>query len=153
MYTRRNNLSLENITVLETLKNSVPYISNSTRIGKNNFDGLSVYEFSKWKTWNRDQRKSFKQCFETADIDKSVIGWFLKFPANKGFLDTMTAWQDVTVAGTIVAYSLTENNNITINGEKIAVDKGHGLEFSLKNAHSVSALETEGNWACLMLMK
>lgn len=146
-------LSSENLTTLDNLKSTVNFLSNSTRLGANNFDKLSVYEFSKWKTWNRQQRSNFKSCFDSADIEKAVIGWFLKFPANTGFLDTMNAWQDATSAGTIVAYSLTTNNKIVVNGQEIAVNRGEGIEFSLTNTHSVSLSASDSDWACLMLMK
>ena len=153
MYTLRDALSSENLTALNTLRSSVTFVSNSTRLGVNNFDNLSVYEYSKWKTWNRTQRSTFKNCFATADIDKAVIGYFLKFPANTGFLDEMNAWQDATSAGTIVAYSLSENNSITIGENTVPIAQGQGIEFSLAQLHSISASSTEGNWACLMLMK
>jgi len=153
MYTLRDALSSENLTALNTLKSGVTFVSNNTRLGVNNFNNLSVYEYSKWKTWTRTQRSNFKNCFATADIDKAVIGYFLRFPANTGFLDEMNAWQDATSVGTIVAYSLTENNSITIDGNTVSVAKGQGIEFSLKNAHAISTSATDSDWACLMLMK
>jgi hypothetical protein len=153
MYTLRDALSSENLTALNTLKSGVTFVSNNIRLGVNNVDRLSVYDYSKWKTWTRTQRSNFKNCFAEADVNKAVIGYFLKFPANTGFLDEMNTWQDATSVGTIVAYSLTENNSITIDGQTVSVAKGQGIEFSLKNTHAVSASATESNWACLMLMK
>ena len=149
----KTSLSLENLTTMDNLKSTVNFLSNSTRLGVNNFDNLSVYEFSKWKVWNRQQRSNFKSCFDSADIEKAVIGWFLKFPANTGFLDTMNAWQDAKASGTIIAYSLNDNNKITISGSEITVNRGEGIEFPLTNEHSVGISGVESNWACLMLMK
>jgi hypothetical protein len=153
MYTQRETLSSESLTALDNLKSVVTFKANSTRLGANKFDKLSVYEFSKWKDWSRDQRANFKSCFTSSDVDKSVIGWFLSFPANTGFLDTMNAWQDAKASGTILAYSLTANNKITISGTEVTLNRGEGIEFSLTNEHSVSILASERNWACLMLMK
>ena len=153
MYTLREALSSDNLATLNTLRSGVDFVSTRTRLGANSFDKLSVYEYSKWKNWTREQRASFKSCFSEDDISKAVIGYFLKFPANTGFLDEMNAWQDATSAGTIVAYSLTANNSITIDNQAISVEQGKGIEFSLAQLHSVSASSTEGNWACLMLMK
>jgi hypothetical protein len=146
-------LSLDSLTGLDTLKSSIDFSSNNTRLGANGYDSLSKYEVSKWKSWNRTQRANFKSYFEEADINKAVIGYFLKFPANTGRLDTMDAWEGVSAAGTIVAYSLTDNNNITIDNQVVSVSRGQGVEFSLTNRHSVSTSSAEKNWACLMLMK
>jgi hypothetical protein len=153
MYTLRETLSSEYLTALDNLKSAVTFKSNSTRLGANNFNNLSVYEFSKWKDWTREQRSNFKSCFNSSDIDKSVIGWFLNFPANTGFLDTMNTWNGAKASGTILAHSLTANNKIVINGAEVTLNRGEGIEFSLTNEHSVSISAAERNWACLMLMK
>ena len=146
-------LSSDNLAALDTLKSNVEFVSNSIRLGANSYSNLSKYEFSKWKNWTRIERSDFKSCFTADDINKAVIGYFLKFPANVGLLDTMNAWDGVSVAGTIVAYSLTDNNGITIDGQAVSLNRGQGVEFSLTNTHSVSTSSTERNWACLMLMK
>ena len=153
MYNLKETLSSDKLAALDTIKSGVDFVSNTVRLGVNNYDNLSKYEFSKWKNWNREQRSNFKSCFASEDIDKTVIGYFLKFPANTGFLDEMNAWQDAKAVGTIIAYSLTENNSITIDNQVVSVNRGQGVEFSLTNSHSVSTSATEGNWACLMLMK
>jgi hypothetical protein len=146
-------LSSDNLATLDTLKSNVDFLSNSIRLGVNNYSNLSKYEVSKWKGWTRTQRSTFKSCFADEDINKAVIGYFLKFPANTGLLDDMNAWDGESVAGTIVAYSLTDNNTITIDNQVISLDRGQGVEFSLTNIHSVSTSSAERNWACLMLMK
>jgi hypothetical protein len=149
----RTQLSELNLTTLDTLRSNVEFVSNSIRLGANNYSNLSKYEFSKWKTWTRIERSNFKSCFTEDDINKAVIGYFLKFPANVGLLDTMNAWDGVSVAGTMIAYSLTDNNSITIDGQVVTLQRGQGVEFSLKNTHSISTSGVERNWACLMLMK
>lgn len=146
-------LSTDNLTALDTLRSNVTFVSNSIRLGVNNYGSLSKYEYSKWKTWNRTQRATFKSCFAATDINTAVIGYFLTFPANTGFLDDMNAWENATAAGTIVAYSLTDNSNITIDGTALTLQRGQGVEFSLTNRHSVSTNTAQSNWVCLMLMK
>jgi len=146
-------LSSANLTALDALKSNVDFVSGVIRLGANNYGNLSKYEVSKWKGWNRTQRSSFKSYFAEEDINKAVIGYFIKFPANTGFLDEMNAWDGETVAGTIIAYSLTDNNSITIDGQVVTLQRGQGVEFSLKNTHSISTAGVERNWACLMLMK
>ena len=146
-------LSADNLTALDTLRSNVAYTSNNIRLGTNNYSGLSKYSVSKWKSWTRTQRSTFKDCFIADDINKSVIGWFLKFPANTGLLDEMNAWDGEAVAGTVVAYSLDDNNTINIDGTLVTCDRGQGVEFSLTNTHSISIAGVERNWACLMLMK
>ena len=152
MYTIKENLDLENLNKLKQLASIVEYSSTSTRLGVNNFDALSVYEFSKWNKWTRNQRLEFKSCLPQEEIESSVIGWFLNFPATTGFLDTMDYWKDTVSAGTITAYSLTPNNKIIIDNEEINVSEGKGIKFSLRNAHAVNTSQTESRWACLMLM-
>ena len=146
-------LSSANLTALDALKSNVDFVSGVIRLGANNYGNLSKYEVSKWKGWNRTQRSAFKSYFAEEDINKAVIGYFIKFPANTGFLDEMNAWDGETVAGTIIAYSLTDNNSITIDGQVVTLQRGQGVEFSLKNTHSISTAGVERNWACLMLMK
>jgi len=153
MCIRRNQISSDNLTALNNILEAVNFTSDSTRLGSGQLANISVYEYSKWKKWNRTQRSNFKACFEADDINKAVIGWFLKFPANTGFLDTINDWDGAKSVGTIVAYSLTPNNTITIDGDEITVEQGHGVEFSLTNPHSVSTSTSNSNWACLMLMK
>ena len=53
-------LSTDNLTALDTLRSGVTFVSNSIRLGANNYGSLSKYEYSKWKTWNRTQRATFK---------------------------------------------------------------------------------------------
>ena len=146
-------LSSANLTALDALKSNVDFVSGVIRLGANNYGNLSKYEVSKWKGWNRTQRSAFKSYFAEEDINKAVIGYFIKFPANTGFLDEMNAWDGETVAGTIIAYSLTDNNSITIDGKIVTLQRGQGVEFSLTNTHSISTAGVERNWACLMLMK
>jgi len=149
----RTLLTTEALTALDTLRSNVNFVSNSIRLGANGNDNLSKYEVSKWKTWNRTQRSTFKSCFESTDIDKAVIGYYLTFPANTGRLDTMNTWQNADAAGTIVAYSLSNNNIIYVDGETITVNRGQGIEFPLTDIHSVNTNTTQSDWACLMLMK
>lgn len=149
----RTKLSSETLTELDNLKSNVHFVSNVIRLGSGSYSNLSKYEFSKWKTWSRMQRSAFKSCFDADDINKAVIGYFLKFPANTGKLDRMNAWSGETVAGTIVAYSLSDSNSITIESQTLTLERGQGVEFSLKKIHSVSTFDIERNWACLMLMK
>ena len=149
----KTELSVENLTALDTLRSNVAFVSNSIRLGANDYGNLSKYEVSKWKNWNRTQRSTFKSCFASADIDKAVIGYYLTFPANTGRLDTMNAWQNANAAGTIVAYSLTDGNTIYVDGATLTVNRGQGIEFSLTDIHSVSTNTTQSDWACLMLMK
>ena len=152
-YTIKTALGSDKLAILDNLKSEVDFVSNSIRLGVNNFDNLSKYEFSKWKTWNRNQRADFKSCFDAAYIDQAVIGWFLNFPANTGFLDTMDAWTSSTAAGTIIAYSLTDQNSIVIEQRTVTLNRGEGIEFPLQLRHAVSISQIDRNWACLMLMK
>jgi len=153
MIERIGNLEADKIATLKNLQSNIDFVSNRIRLGTNGANKLSVYSFSKWKTWDRATRNSFKECFNQDDIDKALIGWFLHLPANTGFLDEQNAWVDAPVAGTVIAYSLSDSNNIWVAGNEARISTGEGIKFSLKNLHEIKTSTTDKNWACLMLLQ
>lgn len=153
MIERIGNLEATAIATLKSLQDTVNFKSDRIRLGANGAANISVYSFSKWKEWNRETRNSFKECFKSTDIENALIGWFLHLPANTGFLDQQTAWVNETAAGTVIAYSLTDNNNITIDGTEASLSTGEGIKFSLKNIHEIKTSDSDKSWACLMLLQ
>ena len=152
MHETLTTLDSTSVDALLDIKENVNFSSNNIRIGKNSLDKLSVYSNSKWHDWTRDQRSSFKNIL-SSHIDTAVIGWFITFPANTGFLDTMDYWVDKPDSGTVVAFSLTNNNNITIAGNTVTLNKGEGIKFSLREIHEVGIASSERSWACLMQLQ
>jgi hypothetical protein len=144
------NLSTDTLNALDALKSQVTFKNTGIRVGQNGLDKLSVYEYSKWKTWNRAQKNTFKSAFDSADLEKSLIGWFLKFPGSTGFLDVMDYWQNNNDSGIVLAYSLTDGNSIWIGGTEYHANRGVGFKFSLRHLHEVRANPAERNWACLL---
>lgn len=147
------NLEADKIATLKDLQNNVEFVSDRIRLGANGVSKLSVYSFSKWKTWDRDTRNRFKECFNSEYVDNALIGWFLHLPANTGFLDQQNAWVNEKVAGTVVAYSLSDSNNIWIAGNEARISTGEGIKFNLKSIHEIKMSGTDKNWACLMLLQ
>jgi hypothetical protein len=152
MYEKLSTLPTEKVQTLEEIFSTVPMSEHRKRVGAGGVDHMSVYTHSKWTTWNRYQKLSFKTAFEPAFLDKAVIGWMLHFPANTGFLDLMTAWVDEKICGTVIAYALADQQ-IELNGEVVEVGQGEGIKFSLRIPHEIKLSQTDQKWACLMLME
>lgn len=149
MYETLPTLTEESITKLTDLQLSVSLSNKDIRLGASGINNISVYEQSKWTTWTREQKLTFKEVMGSF-VEKAIVGWFLKFPANSGFLDTMNAWAESKSAGTIVAYALKDGQNIWINGSEVTVNKGEGIKFNLKHIHEVKPSNNDQIWACLM---
>jgi len=145
---------LDNATVdsLINIKADVAFSSNNVRIGTNGLDKLSVYSTSKWHDWSLEQRNNFKTLLND-HMSTAIVGWFLEFPGNTGFLDEMDYWVDKPDSGTVVAYSLVNNNSITVAGQTVTLQKGEGIKFSLKQIHKVDIASSTRSWACLMQLQ
>jgi len=150
-YELLTKLDSSTISSLNTLKDSVTFLDKKIRLGENRTNNMSVYKYSKWTTWNRTQKSDFKDCFESSDIEKSVIGWFLNFPANTGFLDNMTYWNDKDGCGTVISYAL-EAQSIIIDGTTVNLEAGQGIKFKLNQSHKIETSSSARNWACIMMM-
>lgn len=148
MYETLKKLDQDSINSILDLKNQVKFRSDNIRIGASGVSNRSVYTESKWYDWSREQKTQFQQALGNL-IDTAVVGWFITFPI-RGFLDKMDYWLDKTSAGTVVAYSLTDDNNITIDNETVILQKGEGVRFSLKQIHEVKTENRERSWVCLM---
>lgn len=151
MYEKLIKLNNTNLNTLLSLKSSVVFTRDEMRLGHNRTANLSEYSSSKWKDWTKLQRDQFKNCFDRQYVDNSIIGWFLNFPADVGFLDLMKTWENSNNCGTIVAYSF-ENQDIFLEGNQISLLAGEGIKFKLNVAHEIKKSSLDRNWACLMLM-
>jgi hypothetical protein len=149
MYTRLETFDENTVQSLRALFETVEFTSKNKRLGEGGSANISVYTYSKWKTWNRMQVRNFKSIFDSADVDKSIIGWFLHLPANAGFLDLMTVWVGKS-AGTVIAYALEDNQKIWLGGTEITVNKGEGIKFNLSVPHEIKKSNVNQKWSCLM---
>lgn len=152
MHETLTTLDSSTVDALVGLKSDITFASDNIRIGENGLAKLSVYNYSKWYNWSREQRETYKDLLSDY-VDTAIVGWFISFPANTGFLDNMTYWKDKSDSGTVVAFSLTNNNTIKIAGNTITVNKGEGIRFSLRQVHEVELASFERNWACLMQLQ
>lgn len=146
-------ISNEAIDKLKSILSSVELSSTGRRIGENGTDNMSVYETSRWYDWNMTNVEEFKSQFDPAHVEKAITGWFLHLPANTGFLDVMDYWVDKPDSGIAVAYSLTDNNSIIIDGSTHTCNAGDGIKFSLRNKHEIKASSADKSWACLLLLQ
>lgn len=152
MYKLLPTLNLEKTNQLKDLFSSVEFTNKDRRLGNSGLDKMSIYNYSKWKSWNRHDVQKFKQAFEQNLVEKSLIGWFLEFPADTGFLDLMTTWVGKD-CGIISAFSLVDNQSIWLDGEEVNLKQGEGIEFSLSIPHEVKQSAARQQWACLMSLR
>jgi hypothetical protein len=138
---------------LKSILSSVELLSTNRRVGENGVDNMSVYETSRWYDWDMNKVQEFKDQFDSAHVEKAITGWYLHLPANTGFLDVMDYWVDKPDSGTVVAYSLTDGNNIVINGNTYTCNAGEGIKFSLRYKHEIKTNPAVRSWACLMLLQ
>lgn len=154
MAIRLPTLEQKALDVLNTISTSVPFILANNRhrhIGANRGNNVSQYEFSRWYEWKRNQRNDYKTAFNPKQVERSVVGWFLKLKPNVDFLDKMTQWEGQSGFGTIVSYALQDNQAILINNRQFILNKGEGITFNVNEVHEIKP-STEGQlWACLML--
>lgn len=151
MYKKLETLTKTKLTKLQTLFSQVTFTDKNRRVGANGLAKMSIYTYSKWTSWTRIEKAAYKECFNVKFIDKAVVGWFLHFPKDTGFLDVMNYWLDEPVAGIIVAYAL-DDQEIIIDNEIVKVAAGEGIEFSLKQLHEIKPASKDQNWACLMTL-
>jgi hypothetical protein len=123
------------------------------RVGANVAENLSVYKDTRWFKWTADQRKRFKDAFANRpSVTKALVGYFLEFPKNDGFLDLMNTWVDAgDRAAIIVAYALKDGQNITINDEKHILNAGDGIAFRVSCLHEVKKSKLDALWANTMV--
>jgi len=152
MHKQLPKLTTENLNKLENLSNTIVYRDKIEHIGVNGYSRLSVYNTSKWYDWSRQQKQEFKSCFENTLSNKAIIGWFLKFPKDTGFLDKMEYWKKTNSAGIVLAYAMRDDQEIYLDETKVSVNEGEGIAFSLRTTHEIKSKITEQNWACLMTM-
>lgn len=150
MYNRLQNLSTENIQNLLNVASQVNFIDTNKRMGANGVENPSIYTYSKWKTWSHSHRQLYKSMFNADDIDKALIGWYLKFSADTGFLDLMTTWVTGRHCGSVIAYSLNNNQNLWLQGQELVLQQGEGIKFKLNVPHEVKQSSQEQLWACIM---
>lgn len=146
------SLTSETVSKLSNLSDNVQYSSKIEHLGVNGCDRPSVYISSKWYDWTRQQKQEFKICFDSAYTDAALIGWFLKYPKDTGFLDRTEYWKNTNSAGIVLAYALNDGQDIHLDDVKVPVLKGQGIAFSLRIPHEVKAKNTEQRWACLMTL-
>jgi len=153
MYIKLEKLNSNQIDNLSDLISSVTFTDKNKRIGANGIENFSIYNYSKWHEWDRNKKILFKSSLPSIYAEKSLIGWFLHLPPETGFLDLMDAWVGQTMAGTVVAYSLTEDQQISINNENVTLERGEGIKFCLRYAHEIRPSELGQYWACLMILE
>jgi hypothetical protein len=128
--------------------------SHRVRMGMNIGKVISHYRDTRWFRWTAKQRKLFKDLFGNRDhVRRGLVGYFLGFPANDGFLDVMDTWADQgDRAAVIVAYALFDGQSIWLNGERIILQAGEGIAFRISVVHEVKRSKLEAVWANTMVL-
>lgn len=91
------------------------YPKRFMRMGINGMERPSVYETCSFFKLPIREAKRLKALLPQKYADVSVLRYFLKFPANTGFLDGQSCWVGVPRPVDIVAWSLTDNNQIRVS--------------------------------------
>lgn len=141
---------MDNVKKLLSLKETVEFEDNLIRLGASGRDNMSVYTRSKWTDWSAQKRQDFKDCFDIQLIDKSLIGWFLEIPKEKGFLDKMTYWNGKKMAANVTAMALLPDMHIILDGERKEVKTGETITFNLSQTHEINKSPKDQLWACIM---
>lgn len=155
MYVLLNPLASAEIDKLLELKAEVKF-SDSTgsrmRVGKNGPDACSVYNYSKWFSWTHAQRETIKSVLPEKQTTQAMQTWFLDIPPKVGFLDVMNKWVDYAhECGKILAYSLSGDQVIWLNGNPIRLKKGEGIGFCLSELHQIKTSPNGQQWVCMMV--
>lgn len=154
MYTKLPALSDANVEELINLKGELTMtdaIGHRVRVGKNIQEKVSSYLYSRWFTWNRHQRATYKSIIPEHIVKRALQCWFLEFKPVTGFLDEMTYWVGKPGSGTVIAYALQDGMSIELDGRRVYVPKGEGISFSLCTIHQVHPNPNGGLWACVMI--
>lgn len=147
-----NGFNTENLVALAKELNFRPVVSHRRRMGLNKFNALSQYSNTKYLTWTAGQRDIFKNNFNKEVMDKTLVNWFVKFDAEVGFLDKMTAWVDDKSPAWLTIFVIDGKATVMLGEETIELNKGDGLHFPLSYIHSVEKNEVGCTLACAMTM-
>lgn len=153
MYRKLPKLSTDKLDDLLELSKVIvfkPAISHRRRMGMSGKDNLSIYNNSKFLRWNDLQRKQFNASLPQEVINKSLVNWFVHFPANIGFLDKLDTWINNVSPAWLTCYLVKGKGLVTLNGETIEINEGEGITYSLANIHSVEITQEGSLWACVM---
>lgn len=115
-FKRIESLTPKELEEIVAAGNSVTmYPKRYMRMGINGLKKPSVYETCSLFKLPVRQALGIKALLPKRYADVSVLRYFLKFPANTGFLDGQSCWIGVPRPFDIVAWSLTDDNQIRVS--------------------------------------
>lgn len=94
---------------------NILYPKRFMRMGINGISRPSVYETCSMFKLPIRQHRAIMAHLPSWYADRSIVRYFLKFPAKTGFLDGQSYWMDKSRPMDIVAWSLTDNNQIRVS--------------------------------------
>ena len=116
-------------------------------MGVNGINNLSMYEYSRFMTWTAEQRAEFSKWFPQQADSKAVVKHFVKYEANKGFLDRIETWVNDRSPSWLTCYNLEGEGNIILNSTPTIVPVGYGITFSLNEPHEIKPSQIGTTWA------
>lgn len=124
------------------------------RMGANIGTKISHYKDTRWFKWSADQRKRFKDYFDNSSrVTKALVGYFIEFPKNCGYLDLQTTWAGQgTRTAIITAYALNDGQHIIIDDKKVVLNAGQGIAFHVSAIHEVKKSKRDSLWANTMVL-
>lgn len=127
--------------------------TNRLRMGSNGIDSLSVYRDTRWFKWTAEQRNRFKAAFTNPKHTNALVGYFIHFPQNTGFLDVMESWKGQGEnSSIIIAYAMYDGQSIYIEDEQVVLQSGEGIAFHVSSVHQVKKSKLDALWANTMVL-
>lgn len=96
-------------------KSVTMYPKRFMRMGINSVNKPSVYETCSFFKLPIRQAKLLKSMLPEKYASRSILRYFLRFPAETGFLDGQSCWIGVPRPVDMVAWSLTDDNQIRVS--------------------------------------
>ena len=155
MFKRLEELHPAAIRELTELRTQVPFkesASHRRRMGVSGLARLSNYQYSRYLTWTRHQRKQFLEVFPTHVTEKSLVNWFVYYPKGSGFLDRIETWVKDPSPSYLTCYCIAGSGRILLDNVEVTVPPGQGITFPLSTPHEIPENLTGSVWACAMTM-
>lgn len=149
------SLTTSQLASLKQLYRNMPELKQPVEplhLGDNGLENPSIFQTVHWFDMTRKQRHQFKEAFPDAIIQRAVNGWFLRFPKRTGRLDRMTHWVGQPLTGSVVSYSLADNQVFSVDDVEMTFNAGDGVGFALNQPHEVKPSKDGQRWACVLIV-
>lgn len=146
----RRYVSEPTLIQLRSLSQQVPFtfsLNHFVRVGEHENNAISEYSFSKWLTWNRHQRATFKRLLPQDLIERTFVANFTRYAAGTGFLDRIVQFRDRGQrVGRVTAIAMFDEQAIEVEDTLHRLNAGDAITFALHEVHAVPKTDQGGLW-------